>query len=161
MTDKHKKADITRQIEELLQADGAHSPEQLREAARLLELFAANMEEAHLKKETSAAAYGLYATQYIRTHFNESVKVQELAAHIGISRGYLSDLCKRTVGMSPQEYLLKCRMDYAKNKLAHTGEMIRDIALGCGYEDSLTFSKTFRRKIGISPSEYRKKYKDA
>ena len=56
--------------------------------------------------------------------------------------------------MTPIDYVVKKRMDEAKALLENSEMKIKDIANGVGYEDSLYFSKVFKKVTGTSPKEY-------
>lgn len=103
-------------------------------------------------------SYSEYAVRYINNHFSEKIRIQDLANQIGISRSYLVNLMKRETGMSPQRYLLVTRMRRAIELLTRTNDSIRNIAAECGYDDPMAFSKVFKSKIGINPSNYREKH---
>ncbi len=105
-------------------------------------------------------SYSEYAEKYIRLHYREKIRIGHLAQHIGISRSYLVKVMKEAIGMSPQEYLIKVRMEHAAHLLNHTNDAIRDIAYNCGYDDSLAFSKAFKHAYGTNPSDFRKQYRD-
>lgn len=60
--------------------------------------------------------------------------------------------------MSPKQYILKLRLDYAKELLSHTTNSVAYIATACGFKDEFYFSAIFKKKCGHSPSEYRKFY---
>ena len=83
---------------------------------------------------------------------------QDLADHIGISRSYLVKLVKQETGMSPQEYLIETRMRRASDLLSRTNDSIRVVAAECGYDDALAFSKVFKSRFGLNPTEYREKH---
>ncbi len=100
-------------------------------------------------------SYSEYAVRYINNHFNEKIRIQELAKHIGISRSYLVKLVRQETGMSPQEYLIAVRMRRAADLLTRSNDPIRLIAAECGYEDALAFSKVFKSNFGQNPSDYR------
>lgn len=106
-------------------------------------------------------SYSEYAVSYINDHFAEKIRIQDLARRIGISRSYLVKLMKRDTGLSPQEYLIEVRMRKASGFLSETSDSIRDIAAKCGYEDALAFSKVFKTRFGVNPSEYRLKLKSS
>ncbi len=115
-----------------------------------------NLGEAASDIETDLP-YDEYAIRYIQMHFREKIRINELADKIGISRSYLVRLVKSKIRMSPQEYLIKIRMEHALHYLYHTNDTIRDISASCGYDDSLAFSRAFRQYYGISPTEMREK----
>ena len=91
-------------------------------------------------------------------HYNyRTIEVKDLVRFIGFSRGYLTTAFKRVYGISVQEYLLRVRMQKAKELLKATELQIQEIGARVGYEDQLNFSRIFRKYEGISPSEYRRR----
>ena len=67
-------------------------------------------------------------------------------------------LFKTRLGESPQQYLIRYRL-YCARDLIDNGDLpFNVIATSVGYKDPLSFSREFKRKFGISPSEYRKYY---
>lgn len=59
------------------------------------------------------------------------------------------------MNISPQKFLLRLRMEDAKQQLKNTNESIQTIAHRVGYKDAFTFSKAFKRYSGFSPKLYR------
>ena len=57
--------------------------------------------------------------------------------------------------MSPQEYLIETRMRKASDLLGRSNDPVRSVAAECGYDDALAFSKVFKSRFGLNPSEYR------
>lgn len=75
-----------------------------------------------------------------------------------LSGDYLRILFKRTTGQSPQGYLIARRIQHACSLLAltgHSGAAIKEIAYQSGFSDPLYFSKSFRKQMNMTPSEYR------
>ena len=100
--------------------------------------------------------YVEHAIQYIATNYNSDLHVSDIASYIGINRSYLCNVFKEKLQESPQEYLIRFRMDKAKELLTSTASDVKTIAGQVGYRDPLTFSKTFRRTVGCSPTDYRR-----
>lgn len=93
--------------------------------------------------------------EYIRQNYAEPLSIAQIATHFRLDRRKLATLFKHHVGMTPSNYLLECRILKAK-ELLHTYDCpINQVSEWVGYSDSLYFSKIFKKKIGISPSEYR------
>ena len=92
---------------------------------------------------------------YIQLKYTEPVKIEKIAASLGLNRSYLTRLFKEATGYSPQEYLLTYRMKMAMKMLSENVLSISEIATAVGYGDTFTFSKAFKRHFGKSPSEYR------
>ena len=97
------------------------------------------------------------AVEYIQEHYAEDIRVRDLAEHLDISRNYLSTLFQTILHTSPSEYLANFRLTRAKEQLTITTLSIGTIASMCGYHDPLVFSKAFKLKTGMTPSQYRKK----
>ena len=92
---------------------------------------------------------------YIAYHYREKIKINELAGYIGVNRSYLTSSFKKSIGCSPQEYLVNLRMEKAREMLRNTGMQINAIAASVGYHDQLAFSKIFKQHYGVSPKAYR------
>ncbi len=71
---------------------------------------------------------------------------------------YFSDMFKNEVGISFSDYLTEYRMDRAKELLKNQQFKIKDINEMVGYSDSKSFSKIFKKVVGLTPQEYRKLY---
>ena len=80
-----------------------------------------------------------------------------IAAYVGINRSYLYTLFRDQLGMSPKEYLTSFRITRAAQLLEITELSIESVALSCGYQDTLGFSKIFKARLGMTPSAYRKR----
>lgn len=87
--------------------------------------------------------------------------MSDIAAYVCIDRSYLYTLFRRSLGMSPQDYLAGCRISCAAELLTVSELPISGVALSCGYQDPLVFSKAFKQKKGMTPSQYRRKYREA
>jgi len=98
-----------------------------------------------------------YTIDFIKQNYcSGEIRVSELAHLAGISSRYYTKLFSTYLGMSPKEYILKLQVDNARNMLIGSGKPITQIASECGFSDVYYFSKIFRKRIGVSPSEYRK-----
>ena len=85
--------------------------------------------------------------------------VKELAVSMGYSTYYLSDLLKRETGSSVQAYIHEKIILKAKDYLTGSDDRVGDIAYKLGYEHPEHFSRFFKKKIGMSPVQYRKSLK--
>jgi two-component system response regulator YesN len=93
---------------------------------------------------------------YVARHYGEkSLSVQTVAASLSISASYLSKLVKRYLDRSVIDYLTEYRMERAKELLATSDLMTYEIAEATGYPDARYFSSSFRRHVGVTPTEYR------
>jgi len=127
----------------------------------ILSLLIENREKAETVgrsgDESNDYQYVRRAVDIITRSYRNHIKVAEIAREIGISRNYLSSIFKRELGLTPQEFLIDYRMEVAAMLLRNTENPVNVIALEVGYGDPLSFSKTFRKKWEMSPSEYRQR----
>ena len=97
-----------------------------------------------------------HSVEYINENcFTEQISTPLLAEMCGMSVSGFSHQFKSEIGVSPGEYLLQQRLSAALFLLENTGSSISDIAQRVGFEDGLYFSKFFRSRMGMSPSDYR------
>ena len=98
------------------------------------------------------------AKQYIAEHFaNGDISVERVCEHLHISQSYFSSIFKQDTGKSFVQYLTDLRMDRAAELLRETDEKTYAIAQQVGYDEPNYFSYVFKRKFGVSPSQYRGK----
>ena len=98
--------------------------------------------------------YIRYAMEYMQNNYS-SIHVSDVAQYLGIDRSYFSTIFKESRGISPNEYLLQVRMKQSSRMLQDLDISVQEIGRYVGYEDSLTFSKAFKRFFGVSPKHYR------
>ncbi len=85
--------------------------------------------------------------------------IEEIAEKMSISQRYLSDTLKKETGKTTTEHLQLYLIDEAKNILLKPNTSISEIAYELGFEYPQYFSRVFKKKEGLSPSEYREKYR--
>lgn len=93
---------------------------------------------------------------YIRAHYSEPLKRQELAESVSLSINHFSFLFKQYSGYSPMQYITRVRLDNAKHMLRNSSLPISEIALRVGFQDPLYFARVFAKETGFSPRAYRK-----
>lgn len=94
------------------------------------------------------------------SHFSEKYTLEALAETYCISVSSLSHRFQAMTGTSVMDYLLSCRIARAKHLLANTDRSIGEIVEACGFSDNSNFSRRFRQLNGLSPTAFRKKYKN-
>ncbi|MCI5529791.1 MAG: AraC family transcriptional regulator [Blautia sp.] len=95
-------------------------------------------------------------TTYMREHYTEDLKLSDLASLFGYSDAYLSRMFKKYAKVNFKSYLQEIRMAYAYRELMNTDYTISRIAMDNGFADSRAFSKEFRKRYGILPSEIKR-----
>ncbi len=76
------------------------------------------------------------------------------------SREHLSRSIKKYCGFTAAEYINELRINYASNLLLHTNSGILEICYSCGFQSQSYFYKVFKNQCGVSPKEFREKYKN-
>ena len=121
-----------------------------------LSLIAESARPQDRPEEDKANQYVKRAVEFIQRNYCNPVKVTDVADYVCINRSYLYTLFEHSMGMSPQQFLTAFRLTRAAELLAVTQLPVESIALSCGYNDPLVFTKAFKQMKGMAPSAYRK-----
>ncbi|MEG1593397.1 MAG: helix-turn-helix transcriptional regulator, partial [Oscillibacter sp.] len=84
------------------------------------------------------------------------LSVEQLCGHLHISQSYFYTIFKHETGMSCVQYLTDLRMEKAVELLRTTDDKTYLVAEAVGYDEANYFSYVFKKKFGVSPSQYRK-----
>jgi AraC-like DNA-binding protein len=96
------------------------------------------------------------ALAYMHQNYTRSLARWEIAAAVGASEDYLGRVFRRELGLSPWDYLNRCRVHQAKELLLNTNSTIRAVAHQVGFKDAAYFSRVFHKLCGLSPADFRK-----
>lgn len=96
---------------------------------------------------------------YIRHNSGRKLSVNDLCAHVKIDRTYLYRLFRSHLGMGPQEYIARTKLEIAKQLLLESPLSIAEAGQMTGFDDPFTFSKQFKKYYGLSPRNYVKERK--
>ena len=96
------------------------------------------------------------AKKYIKENFHNPIRLRDIAMTSHLSDTYFHKIFTGKCGLSPNDYLTKCRVEESKKLLGFTRIPIGEISEKCGFCSQQYFNKIFKSKVGISPSEYRK-----
>jgi AraC-like DNA-binding protein len=83
--------------------------------------------------------------------------LEELAHEVGLSRSVLAERFTHLVGQPAMQYLIRWRMQIASGLLARGSAKMAQVAAESGYESEAAFSRAFKRFVGVSPAEWRKR----
>jgi two-component system response regulator YesN len=100
-------------------------------------------------------AYADRAAQEIKLHYVSDLTMEDVAARLSISPGYLSRIFKKRTGQTFYDYLSFVRMRVAMELLADPTLRVQEVADRVGYADQRSFSQRFRQIVGCTPSEFR------
>jgi AraC-like DNA-binding protein len=96
------------------------------------------------------------AADYLQDHCNEDVSVEDAAGLAGLSPSRFRELFSRHFGRSPREYLRQARIMRAKRLMVGSDLTLSEIARRVGFSTVHSFSRAFKDREGIAPSEYRR-----
>lgn len=98
----------------------------------------------------------LYACNYIASHYNEDLSLEEVASVVGFSKFHFSRLFKKFTNTTFYNYLIAQRIYKAELMLANSDTKILDIAMSTGFNSISTFNRIFKSIKGCSPTDFRK-----
>lgn len=93
---------------------------------------------------------------YIEENVGERISLEDLARIAQVSRFHFARQFRLRTGQSPMGYLLRARIERAKQMLGDSAMKVAEIAVALGFADQSHFTRTFRRFVGVPPSEYRR-----
>ena len=96
------------------------------------------------------------AKEYIDTHWLDDFNLDKISNHAGLSRHHLTRLFKQFIGITPYSYYQKVKIEKIKEALGDLTLNISEAFNSCGADYSGGFAEAFKKKIGMTPSEYRR-----
>jgi transcriptional regulator GlxA family with amidase domain len=101
----------------------------------------------------------LIAQRWIAEHPQIANPIEKMADRAGLSTRTLARRFRRATGQSPVAYVQRIRIEHAKRSLEAGDEPIEEISWAVGYEDSASFRRLFKRLTGLTPGEYRHRFR--
>lgn len=92
---------------------------------------------------------------YISDHLNEPVILADLSRVCGLSEGYISALFREELGVSAKQYTIREKLSAARELLVHTNMTVQEIAETFFFSSSSHFASAFKKKYGITPTQWR------
>lgn len=103
-------------------------------------------------------SYVEQACHYIIRNYSKDLSVSSIADSLSLNKNYLIKLFKKEISTTPNQYIKKTRLFYAKLMLIQTELPVGSIALDCGFNTTSYFIKCFKEAFGVSPLIYRNRY---
>jgi AraC family transcriptional regulator len=149
--------------------DAAFALESDRTAARdyLFRAAALIKTMQHHSRASSPHGGGLIAWQtkrvllYIDTHLGGPIPVGDLAAEVEMSVSHFSRSFKASMRISPAEFVARRRLQAAQDAMRTTNRSLSRVAMDCGLSDQSHLCRFFRRRVGATPTEWRKLHAQA
>ena len=115
----------------------------------------AGLKFSNIRMIQKKAIYVQEAISYIKNYYSQKITVEDIANYLALNRSYLYTIFMNSLGISPKDFLTEFRISRGKEQLALTDLSVEEIAVSCGYRNSLAFGKVFKQKMGITPTQYR------
>jgi transcriptional regulator GlxA family with amidase domain len=97
--------------------------------------------------------------EWAARHYDQHSPVAAMASFSGLSERSFKRRFARATGMSPLEYIQTLRLEESKQVLETTDLSVEAVAVQVGYEDASFFGRLFRRKVGLTPAQYRRRFR--
>ncbi len=95
--------------------------------------------------------------RHLEAHFTQTLLIRDLESTFHASRSWICKAFKKHLGCSPTEYLISLRLSHARELLPDRTLTIHQIARSCGFSDIYYFSRLFKARTGMTPTQYRGK----
>jgi len=111
---------------------------------------------------TQSQPYGVMdgVLQYVLAHYPERIEIPQLAQQVHLSVSQFGRRFQDLYSITPQQYILRVRINAATQALTATDLSIGEIAQNCGFFDQSHFTKQFKRETGSTPLAFRRRYRD-
>jgi AraC family transcriptional regulator len=124
-------------------------------ATRLTEILSSRRRE-QAPTTASDRRRAVDAASWIDANSRSEIDLDTAARVAGLSNFHFLRIFSRTLGVTPHQYLIRCRLRHAARLLAENSMYIGEIALEVGFGDLSNFVRTFHRAAGVSPREFRR-----
>lgn len=100
-----------------------------------------------------------YIKSYIDTNYNEDIKLEDLSSMAYMNKFHLISEFKQSYRITPIEYLILKRIEISKNLLISTNHTMEEISALVGFNSQSYFNQVFKKKVGQTPSQFRRKHR--
>lgn len=142
-----------RLYETLLKKDNTHELLLSQDIAQLLTLL--GLSKNKYGKQGGTSDFMDLSLKYIHRHLSEDITLNTLAERVSLSPFYFTRKFKEETGYTPYRYILISRINLAKFYLKSNLDSVKNIGFGCGFHSEHSFCTTFKKEVGVTPSEYR------
>ena len=123
-------------------------------AAALVDAFAGQKRSVRLRGGLGPARLRTI-TELVHARIEEELTLVEMAQSVELSPGHFSRMFRNSTGETPHQFVLRNRIERAKEMLRAPGARVLDVAVACGFKTQQHFARVFRHVCGASPREYR------
>ena len=124
----------------------------------LINLLVRNESESKEQPKIDSNELISNAKNYIRKHYSDDITMTQVADYVHLNPSYFSKLFRTKTGLTFSVYLTDVRISQAKQLLLNPNIKIYEVCEKVGFSDSVTFNRSFKRVVGVSPSEFRNQF---
>ena len=121
---------------------------------RVAYTFAERVKEAQMPVSTDGIIQN--AIRFIQQNVCEHITAKDVAEHTGFSRSYFSTYFKKELGFSVNAFIMRCKMEEAKQLLKYTDKSVSVISSYLCFSSQSHFQTAFKKQFGVTPLHYRK-----
>jgi AraC family transcriptional regulator len=96
--------------------------------------------------------------EFVHAKIEYELSLGELAQSVGLSIAHFSEMFRKSTGETPHQFVLRLRVERAKEMLRSAESRVLDVAIACGFKTQQHFARVFRHLCGLSPKEYRREF---
>jgi AraC family transcriptional regulator len=96
--------------------------------------------------------------EFVEARMEDELTLCEMAQAVGLSTAHFSRMFRKSTGETPHQFLLRRRVERAKEMLRSADARVMDVAVACGFKTQQHFAQVFRHECGASPTEYRQEF---
>jgi len=111
-----------------------------------------------LRFQTESVSRLSEITSWIYTHLSDDLSVEVLAARACLCPRHFSRRFKTEFGSSPADFVERLRLDEARRRLTTGDNSVENVGLSVGFQSADAFRRAFERRLGVSPSDYRRRF---
>ena len=130
------------------------------ETARKLDLLLNNNRNQVVTKQIAPLPYAILrrVKKYMEEHLQDKLSLDELAHEADYSRAHFLRMFRAVTGKTPHQYLTERRIERAKSMLLEAKKIsLIDVAAQCGFSSQSHLTRVFRERVGVTPSEFKRK----
>lgn len=136
---------------------GLETIEYVNQVLGLLLASFTHLQQFQESRKTDENDHVALSINFMLENLDKKLKLSEIAEAATLSVSHYSKLFQSRTGHSPIDYFIQLKVQKACRLLDNSGWMIADVARESGFEDQFYFSRVFRKVMGLSPAEYRKR----
>ncbi len=142
----------------IMKADECRTEDEVRAVHReMIESYTNHMRD--VKNRGVYSKQIVRAIDYISNNLHSRIRINDAADHLNISPSYLSRLFKLETGMNFSDYVSRSKIEEAAGLLLYSEYTDAEISALLGFSSQSYFIKTFKKYMGVTPKEYKRKYK--